>query len=111
LPNVPRVLRPTHAGYGAAVLACTLLFCSAHAALSAQCKPRHPLPTVNLRDMGACDFNLDSLSYRGTPGEQAESVEGRGVGLATAIQHETMLPVALGAMRLNVTARFACHRA
>jgi hypothetical protein len=40
-------------------------------ALSASCKPSHPLPTVALKDMGVCDFNLDSLAYRGTPEEQA----------------------------------------
>jgi hypothetical protein len=70
--NVPRVLRYIHPGHGAAVLACALLIFSAHAALSEQCKPHHPLPTINLKNMGVCDFNLDSLSYRGTPEEQAK---------------------------------------
>jgi hypothetical protein len=52
-------------------MACASLFVSAHVALSESCKPRHPLPTINLTNMGACDFNFDSLAYRGTPEEQA----------------------------------------
>jgi hypothetical protein len=40
--------------------------------LGASCKPRRPLPTINLKDRGVCDFDLDSLSYRGTPEEQAK---------------------------------------
>jgi hypothetical protein len=71
VPNVSRVHRPICTRYSAAVLVCTLLFCSAHAGASEICKPRHALPTINLKDMGVCDFNLDSLSYRGTPEEQA----------------------------------------
>ena len=53
-------------------LASALLCASAHFALSASCKPSHPLPTVTLKDEGVCNFNLDSLSYRGTPEEQAK---------------------------------------
>jgi hypothetical protein len=52
-------------------MACASLCASAHVALSESCKPRHALPTISLKNMGACDFNLDSLAYRGTPEEQA----------------------------------------
>jgi hypothetical protein len=36
------------------------------------CRPRHPLPTVILKTMGPCNFNADTLSFAGTPLEQAE---------------------------------------
>jgi len=52
-------------------MACASLCASAHVALSESCKPRHALPTISLKNMGACDFNFDSLAYRGTPEEQA----------------------------------------
>ena len=56
----------------AMALAGASLCASAHIALSASCKPSHALPTVILKDEGVCDFNLDSLAYRGTPEEQAK---------------------------------------
>jgi hypothetical protein len=55
----------------ATAFACAFLCGSAHVALSASCKPSHALPTITLKDMGVCDFNMDSLAYRGTPEEQA----------------------------------------
>ena len=55
----------------AAVLAGVVLCATVQTALSQSCKPPHPLPRISLKDMGACDFNLDSLEYRGTPVEQA----------------------------------------
>src|SRR5580658_4817412 len=48
-----------------------MLCVSGHGALSDACKPRHPLSTIVLKNRGECDFNLDSLEYRGTPVEQA----------------------------------------
>jgi len=56
----------------AAALAGVSLCASAHIALSASCKPFRTLPTVVLKGEGVCDFNLDSLAYRGTPEEQAK---------------------------------------
>ncbi len=56
----------------AAVLAGAMLCASAQVASSESCKPPRPLPKVFLKDMGDCDFNLDSLAYRGTPAEQAK---------------------------------------
>jgi hypothetical protein len=55
----------------AAALAGAMLSASAQAALSQSCKPPRPLPKIMLKNMGDCDFNLDSLSFRGTPAEQA----------------------------------------
>jgi hypothetical protein len=55
----------------AVFLAGTMLCASNNGALSDGCKPRRALPTIVLRNRGECDFNLDSLEYRGTPVEQA----------------------------------------
>lgn len=42
------------------------------AVASAQiCKPRHPLPRIVLKDMGACQFDLQAMSFAGEPAEQA----------------------------------------
>jgi hypothetical protein len=49
-----------------------LLCASAQVAVSQSCKPSHPLPTIALKAMGDCDFNLDSLAFRGEPTEQAK---------------------------------------
>jgi hypothetical protein len=68
----PKACCPSRAGIVATALACTLLCGSAQVALSQSCKPSHPLPTIVLKNMGDCDFNLDSLEFRGTPVEQAE---------------------------------------
>ena len=56
----------------AALLAGAMLCASAHAALSQSCVPHRSLPKIFLKNMGDCDFNLDSLEYRGTPVEQAK---------------------------------------
>ena len=56
----------------AVALAGASLCASAHVALSESCKPSHSLPTIILKNEGVCDFNLDSLAYRGTPEEQAK---------------------------------------
>jgi hypothetical protein len=56
----------------AAVLAGAMLCVCAQAASSESCKPPRPLPRILLKNMGECDFNLDSLEYRGTPVEQAK---------------------------------------
>src|SRR5579862_6736761 len=90
----------------AVALAGASLCASAHIALSASCKPSHPLPTVVLKDRGICDFNLDSLAYRGTPQEQAKCLmrgedETRNLGpplenlpdaLASRVGRDTGLP-------------------
>src|ERR1700722_17085491 len=55
----------------AAVLAGAMPRASAHAALSQSCTPHWSLSKIVLKNMGECDFNLDSLEYRGTPVEQA----------------------------------------
>jgi hypothetical protein len=55
-----------------AALAGMMLLASAQVALSQSCMPHRSLPKVFLKNMGKCDFNLDSLEYRGTPVEQAK---------------------------------------
>src|ERR1700686_2131193 len=49
-----------------------MLCASAQVALSQACMPHRSLPKIFLKNMGDCDFNLDSLEYRGTPVEQAK---------------------------------------
>jgi hypothetical protein len=46
-------------------------FFDPHGAFATPCKPRRPLPTVILTSMGPCNFNPDTLSFAGTPVEQA----------------------------------------
>lgn len=55
-----------------AALAGAMLCVSMHAAVSASCKPRRPLPTINLKDMGACQFDAQAMSFAGDPTEQAK---------------------------------------
>src|ERR1700736_3428381 len=55
----------------AAVLAGAMLCASSQVALSQACMPHRSLPKIFLKNMGECDFNLDSLEYRGTPVEEA----------------------------------------
>jgi len=55
-----------------AALAGMMLFASATVALSQSCMPHRSLPKIFLKNRGECDFNLDSLEYRGTPVEQAK---------------------------------------
>ncbi len=52
-------------------LACALLQIAGGSAF-AGCKPSHPRPTIVLKDMGACGFNPQTMSYRGEPVEQAK---------------------------------------
>jgi hypothetical protein len=57
---------------GVLVLATQLAaFFDAHSAFATQCRPRRPLPTVVLKTMGPCNFNPDTLSFAGSPVEQA----------------------------------------
>jgi hypothetical protein len=46
-------------------------FFDLHSAFATQCRPRRPLPTVILKTMGPCSFNPDTLSFAGSPVEQA----------------------------------------
>ena len=40
-------------------------------AFASQCRPRRPLPSVTLRSMGPCNFNVETLSFAGDSIEQA----------------------------------------
>ena len=40
-------------------------------AFATQCRPRRPLPSVILRTMGPCNFNVDTLSFAGDSVQQA----------------------------------------
>lgn len=55
---------------GNLLAACALLG-SAHAVLGADCKPNHFRPPFFLKDMGPCGFDQQSLSFAGSPVEQA----------------------------------------
>ncbi len=44
---------------------------SPQSALANECRPRRPLPSVILRTMGPCDFNLDTMSFAGDSVQQA----------------------------------------
>ena len=48
-----------------------MLIGSVHAALSTECKPRHFKTPYFIKSMGACVFDPETLSYAGTPVEQA----------------------------------------
>jgi hypothetical protein len=52
-------------------LSCAMLAASAGAALSNGCKPIHPRPLIILKDMGACAFDPQTLSFAGEPMDQA----------------------------------------
>ena len=52
-------------------LSCAMLATSAGTALSDGCKPNHPRPLIILKDMGACGFDPQTLSFSGEPAEQA----------------------------------------
>ena len=41
-------------------------------AFANRCRPRRPLPSVILRTMGPCNFNVETLSFAGNSVEQAE---------------------------------------
>jgi hypothetical protein len=109
------------------VLAGAMLLAAAPVAFGDACKPPHPRPKVLLKNMGACDFNLDSLEYRGTPVEQAKCLM-RGLdqtrnleappeslpdALASRIGRDTGLPpreaLSLYLSKQNLEADFAAH--
>jgi hypothetical protein len=52
-------------------LSCTLLAASVQAAFSTECKPSHLRPLYFLKDMGPCNFDAETLSFAGTPVQQA----------------------------------------
>jgi hypothetical protein len=69
LTGAVRVARPLA---GVLTLATQLAgFLDLHSAFATPCKPRRPLPTIVLKTMGPCNFNPDTLSFAGTPVEQA----------------------------------------
>ena len=53
-------------------LSCAMLAASAATALSNECKPAHPRPLIILKDMGACGFDPQTLSFAGDPVQQAK---------------------------------------
>jgi hypothetical protein len=53
------------------VLACASLSLSVDRAISAGCKPSHFRAPYFIKSMGACAFDADTLSFAGTPVEQA----------------------------------------
>jgi hypothetical protein len=53
-------------------LAGAAVIVSAHAALSADCKPRHFRPPFFVKTMGPCIFDPATLSFAGAPAEQAK---------------------------------------
>ncbi len=52
-------------------LTCAILIGSAERALSARCQPGHYRALYFIKSMGACAFDPETLSYAGTPVEQA----------------------------------------
>ena len=54
----------------AATLACPLLLASVDAVL-AGCKPDHFRPLFFIKNMGACSFSTETMSFAGTPVQQA----------------------------------------
>jgi hypothetical protein len=40
-------------------------------AFAGECRPRRPLPTITLKTMGPCSFNVETLSFAGSQVEQA----------------------------------------
>jgi hypothetical protein len=69
LTGASRVARPLA---GVLMLAAQLAtFFDFHGAFATSCRPRRPLPTVILTSMGPCNFDRDTLSFAGSPVEQA----------------------------------------
>ncbi len=58
-------------GFVAVGLALGMLCGGAHTALAEGCKPRHPLPTIKLKNMGPCAFDPEAMSFDGEPKQQA----------------------------------------
>ncbi len=52
-------------------IAFTTLLCSGHAAWSVTCKPNHFRAPYFIDNMGPCSFDPQTLSFAGTPAEQA----------------------------------------
>jgi hypothetical protein len=52
-------------------LASASLLCSVHAAWSVNCEPHHFRAPYFINNMGACGFDPETLSFAGTPAEQA----------------------------------------
>ncbi|MGA9892852.1 MAG: hypothetical protein WBQ55_10960 [Xanthobacteraceae bacterium] len=85
--------------------ACVAIIGSVNAAL-AECRPGHFRPPFFIRTMGQCGFNSETLSFRGTPAQQAMCLmrgmdatrnlgpllEGLPPGLAKRIGETTGLP-------------------
>jgi hypothetical protein len=65
-----RVSRSLSGGIFAAALACPMLVAQVHAVL-AGCKPDHFRALFFIKSMGACSFDSETLSFAGTPVEQA----------------------------------------
>jgi hypothetical protein len=57
--------------FSVTALASAALVCSVQAAFSVNCEPRHYRAPYFIKDMGACNFDPDTLSFAGTPAEQA----------------------------------------
>ena len=66
-----RAAAPIHRGLLATAFAGATLLGSAHAVFSTECKPSHFRAPYFIRSMGACAFDPETLSYAGTPVEQA----------------------------------------
>lgn len=66
-----RAAVPLHHGLLATGLAAAMLLGSVQAGLSTQCKPSHFRAPFFIKSMGACAFDPETLSYAGTPVEQA----------------------------------------
>ena len=77
----------------AAGLACATLILSTHGALSARCKPNHFRPPFFIKTMGPCTFDPQTLSFSGTPVEQAKCLmRGMDHSRNLAPQMETLPP-------------------
>jgi hypothetical protein len=59
-------------GFLATGLSCAILIGSAQYALSDGCRPDHYRAPYFLKSMGACAFDPETLSFAGTPAEQAK---------------------------------------
>jgi hypothetical protein len=92
-------------GFACAAFVCAALVGSINTVL-AECKPNHFRAPYFLRTMGQCGFNAETLSFRGTPAQQAmclmrgmdatrnlaPMLEGLPPGLAKRIGETTGLP-------------------
>ena len=48
-----------------------MLCAGSHNAFGEGCKPRRPLPTITLKNMGPCAFSAETMSFDGEPKQQA----------------------------------------